>query len=258
MSRPTACLCVMLAATGLALGQDAGSPAGDSFKMFRDPDLQGKSIEVQSVTAQRSLRLHELDKHVRGKGKSLEWSLPRGVLVVFYDNTNGKGRQFVIWGKGSRGSLVSADFENRAAAWAWAYVDGWDAAPSAVRSGLSARPLMTQESDEAISENTLELHRDVGARDKKATDVLKIESVTSVPEGELQKLPDSLDNRVSSMLWNLPPGIVVVVYDAADGTQRRMPIWGDGRMVDLGAIDQRISAWAWYDIASEDLTPDPH
>ncbi len=258
MRPPIACLYVMLGATGLALAQQAGSPAEDSFRMFRDPDLQGTSIEVNPVTKQWSSRLQELDKHVRGKGKSLEWNLPPGVLVVFYDNTNGKGRQFVIWGKGSRTSLVSADFEKRAAAWAWAYVDGWDKAPSSIRAGLSARPLMTQESDKPISENTLELHRDVGAREKKPEDVLKVEAVTAVPEGELQKLPESLDNKASSMLWNLPPGIVVVLYDGADGTQRRMPIWGEGRMVDLGAIDQRISAWAWYDIASEGVKPDPH
>ncbi len=200
-----------------------------------------------------------IDKELRGKAKSIDWNLPRGVLVVFYDNTNGTGRQFVIWGNGRRDSLESADFVKRASAWAWAYVDGWEGAPSRIRAGLSARPLMTQHSDERIVENTLEIHKDVGARDKKpGKDLITVDAVTDIPEGELQLMPKALDNKASSIRWNFPPGIVVVLYDGADGTLRRMPIWGDGVMVHLKPMDNRISAWAWYNVAADGATPDPH
>jgi hypothetical protein len=34
-----------------------------------------------------------------------------------------------------------------------------------------------------------------------------------------------------------------------------MPLWGDGRVSDLRTIDNRISAWAWYDVVVEGPQP---
>jgi hypothetical protein len=31
-----------------------------------------------------------------------------------------------------------------------------------------------------------------------------------------------------------------------------MPLWGDGQVSDLRTIDNRISAWAWYDVVAEE------
>ncbi|MHC4709930.1 MAG: hypothetical protein ACYTA3_05795, partial [Planctomycetota bacterium] len=136
-------------------------------------------------------------------------------------------------------------------AWVWVYLDGWEDAPSEVRGGFSVRPLMTQESKQRLPENTLEFHKDVGVRDK-GKDLLRIDSVTDRPEGDLQPITGDLDNKVTSLRWNLPPGRIVVLYDKADGTGRRMPLWGDGQVSDLRTIDNRISAWAWYDVVGED------
>lgn len=258
MRRRTVIVGIMLAAAPLAFAWQDEGPIEDSWRLFRDPDLQGAGIEVRPVTSEKATRLHELDKPIRNKARSIEWNLPPGVVVVFYDNTNGTGQQFPIWGKGSRRSLAEADFEKRAAAWAWAYVDGWDGASTSVLAGLSPRPLLTQESDDRIAQNTLELQRDAGLHNKKPDQLLKVAAVTDVPAGELQRLPESLDNRASSARWNLPPGIVVVLYDTAEGTGRRIPLWGTGVMPGLRVMDNRVSAWAWYDIASEDAKPDPH
>ena len=136
----------VVAAAGYAFSQPGEDLSDDSIRLWRDPSQQGKSHVIHPITAEWVNRLHVIDKKLRGKAKSIDWNLPRGVLVVFYDNTNGTGRQFMIWGNGHRESLESADFVKRPSAWAWAYVDGWEAAPSHIRAGLSARPLMTQHS----------------------------------------------------------------------------------------------------------------
>jgi hypothetical protein len=238
-------------AAGLALGPQEEGVGDNTFRVYRDAEFQGKDQVIHPVTSEWSSRLHVLDKKLRDKVSSVEWNLPRGVVVVFYDHTNGTGRQLAVWGSGRRGSLEDADFKKRAAAWAWAYVDGWEEAPSEIRRGFSARPLMTTQSKDRIAENTLELHKDFGARDK-GKDLLRIESVTDKPQGVPQPITGPLDNKVTSLRWNLPPGIVVVLYDKADGTGQRMPLWGDGEMSKLRAIDNRTSAWAWYDLVTEE------
>lgn len=252
------CTCTVLAASGLALAWNQAAPTENSFTVFRDTNLEGTSAQVTPVTSGRPSVLTELDKTVRGKVKSLEWSLPRGVIVIFYEKTNGTGRQLPVWGTGARDSLKNADFEKRAAAWIWAYVDGWEDAPGFIRDGLRSRPLMTQESKERIVENTLELYRGVGARDTKPDRVVKVDAVTNLPEGELQRMPKAMDNKASSMRWNLPPGVVVVLYDLVNGQKRRMPIWGNGEMMDMRFMNDRVSAWAWYNIGAEGAKPDPH
>jgi hypothetical protein len=247
MGRGAAALLAVVAAAGLGFGPADGEVGDNTLTVFRDAEFEGREQVIHPVTAQRSFRLHVLDKKLRDKVRSLAWNLPRGVVVVLYDHTNGTGRQLAIWGSGQRGALEDADFKNRAAAWAWFYVDGWPDAPSEVRQGFSSRPMMTQQSKERLAEDTLELHKDVGVRDK-GKDVLAIESVTSRPEGALQPITGPLDNKVTSLRWNLPPGRIVVLYDNADGTGRRLPLWGDGEVSDLRTIDDRISAWAWYDL----------
>jgi len=249
-----AAVLAVVGAAGLALAQPDEAVDDNTIRVFRDAEFKGKEQVIQPVTAERPYRLHVLDKKLRNKVSSMEWSLPPGVVAVFYGETNGTGRQYVVWGSGRRGSLEDADFKRRASAWVWIYLDGWEDAPSEVRGAFSVRPLMTQESKKRLPEDTLELHKDTGVRDK-GKDLLRIDSVTDKPEGDLQPMTDHLDNKVTSLRWNLPPGKIVVLYDKADGTGRRMPLWGDGQVSDLRTIDNKISAWAWYDVVGEEAQP---
>jgi hypothetical protein len=241
---------LMFAATcGLALAQGFKLEP-DSMRLYRDEAGSGKDVVVNPVTSEWPARVHKLDGKIRNKMKSLNWDLPRGVVVVFYENTNGTGRQYIVWGAGRRDTLKDADFEKKAAGWAWCYVDGWADAPSHLRQAYAVRPLMTRACEKRPADNTLQLHKDEAVRDKDE-DVMMIESVTDRPEGELQLVEGPLNDRVSSLRWNLPPGVVVVLYDNADGTGRRIPVWGNGEHVKLKAMNDRISAWAWYDAAAE-------
>jgi hypothetical protein len=246
-----AAVLAVFGAAGLALGQADEGVDDNTIRVFRDAEFKGNEQVIQPVTAERPYRPHTFDKKLRTKVSSMEWNLPRGVVAVFYGETNGTGRQYVVWGTGRRGSLEDADFKRRASAWVWVYLDGWEDASSEIRGGFSVRPLMTQESKKRLPEDTLEFHKDVGVRDKDK-DLLRIDSVTDTPEGDLQPITEYLDNKVTSLRWNLPPGKIVVLYDNADGTGRRMPLWGDGQVSDLRTIDNRISAWAWYDVVAEE------
>lgn len=245
----------LAAVGGLALAQGS-QLASDSIRLYRDADGSGDDQVVHPVTSEHPARLNELDKHVRDKVSSLSWDLPRGVVVVFYDNTNGTGDEFIVWGQGHRDSLKDADFENKAACWAWCYVDGWEEAPSHLRNAYAVRPLMTRECESRPADNTLELHKDEAVRDK-GNDVIKITSVTDAEQGKMQLIEGPLNDKVSSLRWNLPPGVVVVLYENTDGTGRRIPIWGNGENVKLRSINDCISAWAWYDVAAENAISAP-
>ncbi len=240
---------VLTAAAGLAFAQPTGAIGEDTLRLHRDADYKGKNQAVNPVTSERPARLHQLHKDLRNKTSSIEWDLPPGVVVILYDNTNGTGRQYVVWGSGRRRALKDANFENRAAAWVWCYLDGWDKAPTHVRNAYAVRPLMTSQSKQRTSPNTLELHKDKGAHDK-TKKLLQIPDVTDKPEGALQPVEGPLNNKVSSLRWSLPPGIIVVLYDNANGSGQRLPIWGDGEWSDLRSMSNKISAWAWYNVAA--------
>ena len=152
--------------------------------------------------------------------------------------------------RAAEAALDDAKFENKAGAWAWCYVDGWEDAPSHIRNGFAVRPLMTRKAGKRPAEDTLELHKDEAVRDK-GKDMMRIEDITDRPQGEMQRIEGRLEDKVSSLRWNLPPGIVVILYENADGTGRQLPIWGDGDHVKLRPINDCISAWGWYDVAAE-------
>ncbi|MHC4143112.1 MAG: hypothetical protein ACYSUF_15030, partial [Planctomycetota bacterium] len=76
-------------AAGLALGQQDEGVDNNTFRVFRDAEFKGKEQVIQPVTAEWPYRLHVLDKNLRNKVSSMEWNLPRGVIAVFYGETNG-------------------------------------------------------------------------------------------------------------------------------------------------------------------------
>jgi hypothetical protein len=237
-----ATLILAVVVSSVALGDD-------SYHAYRDTGFKGKDAIVRPVTGQLASRIHPMPEAVKRKMSSVKWNLPRGVVVVITDDQSGLGRQLPLWGIGEMTSLANTDIDERCESWYWAYVDGWDEAPTSVRSAYSARPIGATKSPAIADQNTLSLYKDIAVRNK-GDKVQQITSVTDVPEGELQAITTELNNRVSSMRWNLPPGIIVVLYDIEDGTGRREVIWGNGDQLKMGPMNDRASAWAWYNIAA--------
>jgi hypothetical protein len=86
-------------------------------KNFRD-DMQ----QVSPVTGQTPNARHELPANMRDKLTSMRWNLPDGVLVMLYQDANGKKQQIGLWGQGQVKDLDLFDFNDKASRWSWAYV----------------------------------------------------------------------------------------------------------------------------------------
>ena len=72
----------------------------DAFRLFEDRGLSGASDLKRRVTAFKPHRPHPLASYIKDGMTSLRWNLPEGVVVVFYDHSIARGRQYVIWGSG--------------------------------------------------------------------------------------------------------------------------------------------------------------
>lgn len=74
-----------------------------------------------------------------------------------------------------------------------------------------------------------------------------IENVTDRPSGEFFPLHPGR-REVSSLRWNLPPGVIVLFSESKDGRGNLFPIWGsyENPRIKPWIADNKISAWAWY------------
>ncbi len=133
-------------------------------------------------------------------------------------------------------------------------------------SGL--RPPATNAVDEYLAKDTMSLYwgANFGGGDPH-----QIHPVTQQPAGRPQDFEDqkflrNVRDDMSSLKWNLPPGVIVVFYEDAAGKGEQIIIWGKGQIRSLRAWDfnDKVSRWAWYftggaepPIANIDITPVP-
>ena len=54
-------------------------------------------------------------------------------------------------------------------------------------------------------------------------------------------------DSLTSMKWNLPAGVVVTLYEDADGKKDRVSIWGSGQIdsLDVWDFNDKVSRWSW-------------
>lgn len=66
--------------------------------------------------------------------------------------------------------------------------------------------------------------------------------------GQFVSIPPHLRDRTTSLQWNLPPGVTVLLSNHTDGTGNLFPIWGSYRSASIKRWDvsDKFSAWAWY------------
>src|SRR5688500_18773588 len=111
--------------------------------------------------------------------------------------------------------------------------------------GVSLRPPGATEVEGAIAQNSIYLF---DQRDFKGK-VTRIENVTSQPPGATDNVGGRSDS-MTSLKWDLPPGVVVVFYENADASGDMFTIWGRGQIdsVSLWAFNDKVSRWAWYHV----------
>ncbi len=249
-----ACLVVM-AQTGPPRPPGAepleGSAVGeDTILLFPEQDFRGSARRLQTLTDHKPHRAASLKGYLKGDVSSLKWNLPAGVLVVLYERAGGRGRQLAFWGSGQLASLKPAAFDDEASRWAWFYVGSADDPPKQLLKGRALHPLGSRPTRAPVPADGMYLYsagQFRGLRDP-------ITDVTGRQAGELHTISPAMETTVASLQWNLPQGVIVILYGEPDGTGRQLVIWGKGekRFTRRWGGD-KVASWAWF---SPDVVPD--
>jgi hypothetical protein len=152
-----------------------------SIQMFRDANFAGSQGLLSNVDATIPPgTLSELPTGLPDAMSSLRWNLPRGVIVVFYENSSARGEQLIVWGTGQVAELKKWEFNDKASRWAWFDVGG--GAPTAQSEAAKLVPYGSEPLAAAMTDNTLQMFKDDNFKD----DMQQVTPVTSVPAGKLQ------------------------------------------------------------------------
>jgi hypothetical protein len=198
----------------------------------------GDILATQSGASQRLVKSHSIS--------SAQWNLPPGVVVVLYSKPNGQGRTVVLWGQGQVSSTNQWHFNDKASDWAWYYVGGTGNFRPVVTQVLENRPAGSGPTN-TIAPDTIEFFKDSYLRGT----MTSISPVTESPANTLQRVGKAADN-MSSVCWNLPPGVIVVLYDDSKGKGRQLLLFGSGEYDSVNAweFNDKLSRWAWYDVGA--------
>jgi hypothetical protein len=110
--------------------------------------------------------------------------------------------------------------------------------------GWSAHPLGASDCTAAVPDNTIQMYKNTDFGDS----MQAIGSVTTMSPGGAHEIEGPMEDSMSSLRWNLPPGVVVVFYEDDGGKGEQLPIWGKGEMNSLHHLNfnDKASSWAWY------------
>jgi len=231
----------------------------DAVQLFRDSDFKNDFAPLDGVTkSNKGGQTYDLPDELNDSLSSVRWNLPAGVVVVLYEDVGPKGEQLALWGKGQVSHLAKFDFNDKASRWAWYYVGGVTSPSRNLQDAASNGPLGAEIGSSAIGEDALEMFKDKNFKNTSAT----VSGVTGHPSATLERLPKDLPDSMTSLRWNLPPGVVVVFYQDASGLKQQAAIWGSGQMPDIDVWDfnDKVSRWGWYYVgapgASSTANPD--
>lgn len=216
-----------------------GALPQDSIYLFENHSFGGKVTRVENVTSQPP-GLTERVGDRADQMTSLKWDLSPGVVVIFYENADGTGTQFPIWGRGQLDSVSKWSFNDKVSRWAWYSVGGRANSSTSLERAMilpdKGRPTTS------VPRDTIELYTD---RDLKGS----LKSISPVSaQSQLEYHAVNPSDQVTSMRWNLPEGVLVVFYDNVDGTGRQLAIWNKGEFETVSPMNMndKISSFAWY------------
>jgi len=220
-------------------GTDAPQAAvpANSIQLFEHQAFQGDLVQIDAVTGQTSDVVHRVDR--ADEMSSLRWNLPPGVLVMLYQDAGGRGEQIPIWGRGEVYNVNQWKFNDKVSRWAWFNVGKMESP----RAQLSVRPPEAEPTID-LPLGTVEVFEDANLKGSSE----RIVSVMEHRQGERHAaIPE---DRISALRWNLPPGVVVILYEDAGGLGRQLPIWGNGEYENLNIynFNDVASRWAWFDL----------
>ncbi len=82
------------------------------------------------------------------------------------------------------------------------------------------------------------------------SDEERVSGVSSKPLGALIALRPDMTESVSSLVWNLPPGVFVVLYENRDGSGSQQWLKGSGNYPNLKALsfNDECTCWGRFDV----------
>src|SRR5215510_388371 len=70
-----------------------------ALQLFSDADFRGTEVTLSHVDQTIGQgKVNEMPKGLNDSISSLRWNLPRGAIVVLYEDAAAKGEQTVLWG----------------------------------------------------------------------------------------------------------------------------------------------------------------
>ena len=74
------------------------------------------------------------------------------------------------------------------------------------------------------------------------------ENLTEFKPHRAHNLKGYLKDDMSSLKWNLPDGVLVVLYQHSGSRGQQLPIWGAGQLPSVKPwdFDDKVSRWSWF------------
>jgi len=222
-----------------------------SMRFYSSADFKGTEATIGGVDTIQPGELMEMPKGLADQLSSLRWNLPSGIIVVLYEDSAGKGEQMVVWGKGEAAEVSIWDFNDKASRWAWFDVGGGAGTSRSTAARLP--PLGSKMLDTALARDTIQMFKN---KDFKG-DLHQVSPLTAQPAGALQDIPSNIDDSLTSIRWDLPDGVIVTLYEDADGKKDRVSVWGKGQLNDLDLWDfnDKVSRWSWAYVGAPPTSP---
>jgi hypothetical protein len=230
---------------------DGATFVTDTIQFFRDPHFKHQTDLANVSVTQTAGQAHEMPSGLEDSVSSLRWSLPPGVLVMLYEDDGAKGEQLALWGIGQIDSLATFDFDNKASQWAWYYVGSAPHSSEVILRG-AAVPVgaVVVSSTTPVPQSTLQMFKSKNFEANTVT----LNPLTQAAN-TLHTLPEDLPDSLTSLRWNLPPGVVLMFHQDADGGKQQVALWGSGEIADLDVWDfnDKASRWAWHYVGSPEV-----
>jgi hypothetical protein len=97
-----------------------GTVPRNSVIMYEDLNFRGGRIRRIDVTATSPVLIHSLHAmDFKDCLSSLKWNLASGIVVTFFEDHSGGGRQYQVWDQGQDGDTHNNNFKDCASSFAW-------------------------------------------------------------------------------------------------------------------------------------------
>jgi len=92
----------------------------NSLVLYEDRNFKGGRIRIINVTEYSPTSLYSLHTiNFKDCLSSLQWNLDEGIVVTMYEDHDGGGRQYQVWGVGQDSSTHNNNFKDCASSWNW-------------------------------------------------------------------------------------------------------------------------------------------